>query len=242
MGRLQCGCSGPAGRLVRCLRLRRSERGNQAEPLQYSWRVVVHGEASAAHLEMSRCRGCFSSRPYRPVVPEAVGRDGDPVRVTIEPDRGRIYDGSAHWSAARSSLPTRMPGLGAAMTFNIQNQNAGHISNVAGNQYNYGDQHATVVSLADAHTAARALLAAVHRVDLRPDLRDHLLNDAAAVEGAIAGGTPDQQEVAGRLDRITRALSQAGALVAAGASLVGPLITLGRWLGPAGAALLALLP
>jgi hypothetical protein len=128
------------------------------------------------------------------------------------------------------------------MTFNIQNQNAGQISNVAGNQYNHGDQYATVVSLADARTAARALVAALHRVDVRSDLRDHLLNDAAAVEGAIAGGTPDQQEVAGRLDRITKALSQAGALVAAGASLVGPLTALGRWLGPAGAALLALLP
>ena len=128
------------------------------------------------------------------------------------------------------------------MTFNIQNQNAGNISNVGGNQYNYGGQHGTVVSLADAHAAARALLATLHRVDLPPDLRAHVLDDVAAVEGAIAGGAPAQPEVAGRLDRVTRALSQAGALAAAGAGLVGPLTTLGRWLGPAGAALLALLP
>lgn len=91
-------------------------------------------------------------------------------------------------------------------------------------------------------TAARALLSAVRRVDLPSDLRDHVLNDVAAVEEAIAGGAPAPQEVAGRLDRVTRALSRAGALAAAGAGLVGPLTTLGRWLGPAGAAVLALLP
>ncbi|GIF00485.1 hypothetical protein [Paractinoplanes rishiriensis] len=65
--------------------------------------------------------------------------------------------------------------------------------------------------------------------------------DAAAVERELAAAHPDAGQVAGRLERLTRELNRWGALAGAGASLTGPLQTLGRWLGPAGATLLALL-
>ncbi|WP_433065226.1 hypothetical protein [Dactylosporangium sp. CS-033363] len=126
------------------------------------------------------------------------------------------------------------------MTFNIGNQQAANINNVAGNQYNAGGQYATV-TIGEAHAAVRALQAAVQRLAVPEDLRGHLLRDAAAVERAVVAGTADKPEVAGRLERVTRALAHAGAFAAAGAGLVGPLTTLGQWLGPAGSALLALL-
>ena len=128
------------------------------------------------------------------------------------------------------------------MAFNIHNQTAGQISNVDGNQYNFGGQQNSVVSHGDAHAAALALLAAVQRVGLPPEALAYALQDITAVERDLAGGRPDPQQAAGRLERLTRGLSRTGALAAAGASLIGPLTTLGRWLGPAGAAVLSLLP
>jgi hypothetical protein len=128
------------------------------------------------------------------------------------------------------------------MVFNIHNQQAGQINISGRDQYNFGGQQGAVVSQADARAAARMLWDAVQHVDLPPEVRAQVLHDAAAVERDLAGPSPDGQQAAGRLERLTKALSGAGAFAAAGASLIGPLTTLGRWLGPAGSALLGLLP
>jgi hypothetical protein len=128
------------------------------------------------------------------------------------------------------------------MVFNIGNQEAGQINMAGRDQYNSGGQHGAVISVADAHTAVQAVWAALQRMHLPPRLRDQLHQDVAAVERSLASATPDRAQVAGRLERLTRALGRCGALAGAGASVVAPLTTLGRWLGPAGAALLGLLP
>jgi hypothetical protein len=128
------------------------------------------------------------------------------------------------------------------MVFNIGNQQAGQINMAGRDQYNLGGQHGSIVSVADAHAAVEALRVALHHVDLPPGVSDQVRRDVAAVERDLDSRTPDREQVAGRLERLTKALGRCGALAGAGVSLVGPLTTLGRWLGPAGAAVLGLLP
>jgi hypothetical protein len=123
------------------------------------------------------------------------------------------------------------------MVFNINNQHAAQINMAGRDQYTTGP----VVGLGDAVAAARALRAALDRTALPPGVHEQVREDAAAVERDLAGGAPDPGQAARRLERVTKALSRYGALASAGAALVGPLDTLGRWLGPAGTALLALL-
>lgn len=62
-----------------------------------------------------------------------------------------------------------------------------------------------------------------------------------AFREASGGREPDREKAGGHLRRFTTLLRDAGALAGAGATLVEPLIRLGRWLGPIGAAVLALL-
>lgn len=126
------------------------------------------------------------------------------------------------------------------MVFNINNQNAGQINMAGRDQYNTGPQ-GTVIGLPDAYAAVRALRSAVAQVELPPRVREQVLAEAGAVERELAAGAPDRQQSAGRLERLTKALAGCGALASAGAALVEPLTTLGRWLGPAGAAVLSLL-
>jgi uncharacterized membrane protein len=128
------------------------------------------------------------------------------------------------------------------MVFNIGNQQAGQINMAGRDQYNSGGQHGAVISVADAHAAVQAVWASLQNANLPPTVRDQLQQDVAAVERNLASAAPDRAQVAGRLERLTKTLGRYGALTAAGASLVTPLTTLGRWLGPAGAALLGLLP
>jgi hypothetical protein len=126
------------------------------------------------------------------------------------------------------------------MVFNINNQNAAQINMAGGNQYVTGPQ-GTTIQLHDAYAAARALRAAVAQVALPPDVREQVLTDTVAVERELAAGAPNRQESARLIERVTESLGRYGALASAGAALVGPLTTLGRWLGPAGAAVLSLL-
>jgi hypothetical protein len=64
----------------------------------------------------------------------------------------------------------------------------------------------------------------------------HALHGA---KGAAAAG--DQAGVGGHMRRFTEVLKDAGALAGAGATLIDALTRIGRWLGPVGAAVLALL-
>ena len=127
------------------------------------------------------------------------------------------------------------------MTFHIGQQNAGVINNTEGDQIIHGGQRGTFVS-ADPAQALAALRAALSDVSLPAQTAEVVksrLDDAAA---AIERAEPDKAGAAGPLERATEALKSTGALAAAGAALIGPLTTLGRWLGPLGAGLLQLLP
>jgi hypothetical protein len=126
------------------------------------------------------------------------------------------------------------------MVFNIHNQNAAQINMAGRDQHNTGPQN-TIVGLPDAYAAAQALRTAVGQVNLPAGIREQVWQDVVAVERELATGAPDQQQSAGRIERLTEALGRCGALASAGAALIGPLTTLGRWLGPAGAAVLSLL-
>ena len=131
------------------------------------------------------------------------------------------------------------------MTFNIGSQTGGVISNVGRDQVVTGGQHGTAVTQADAQSALEALRAILQRPDATPLTEDQQAAvdaDLAAIEADLSEADPPRERIGERLTRLTTVLSQAGALVGAGAAMVGPLSTLAQWLGSAGAAALQLLP
>jgi hypothetical protein len=79
-------------------------------------------------------------------------------------------------------------------------------------------------------------------------LRGLPLTEAGRAEAArqlaafhAAADREDKPRASTHLSRFTKVLKDAGALAAAGASLIEPLTRIGRWLGPLGAAVLTLL-
>ena len=128
------------------------------------------------------------------------------------------------------------------MTFHIGDQHANQINNVGRDQIVSGGQHGAAVALEDAQAAVQALRRALGQLVVPSVVREDLDQEAAAVALDLASGHPDPGRVAGRLERLTALLGRFGALAAAGATLTGPLSTLGHWLGPAGTTLLRLLP
>ena len=127
------------------------------------------------------------------------------------------------------------------MVFNIGNQQAGQINMAGRDQYNYGGQQGSMISIGEARDAAQALRAALEAANLPAAERAELRQDAADVERDLTTPAPDRERVATRLERMTRTLGRLGALAGAGAGLIGPLTVLGRWLGPLGTTLLGLL-
>ncbi|MBL7257503.1 hypothetical protein [Paractinoplanes lichenicola] len=126
------------------------------------------------------------------------------------------------------------------MAINVGNQNAGQINNVEGTQNLSGQNlYAPVVATADAQAAAQLLHATLQQLNLPAGVGELLRRDAEAVQRDLAAGEPNRAETARRLERITNELGRLGALAETGAKLVGPLQTLGRWLGPVGATLLS---
>jgi hypothetical protein len=127
----------------------------------------------------------------------------------------------------------------------IGSQQGGVFYNAAGNQYIRGDHIATVNNAGvttEVLAAAQDLRAALEQADLPDALRARAKEEMAAVEEELAAPEPDPPRVAGALQRLTGVLVAAGPLAAAAASLVNPLMTLAKWLGPAGQALLQVLP
>jgi hypothetical protein len=131
------------------------------------------------------------------------------------------------------------------MTFNIGSQTGGVISNVGRDQVVSGGQHGTAVTLADARSAVDALRAVLHRPDALPlteQQQAEVRGDLAAIEADLGEADPPRERIGERLTRLTTVLTQAGALVGAGAAMVGPLSTLAQWLGSTGSAVLQMLP
>ncbi|MEV0532866.1 hypothetical protein [Kitasatospora sp. NPDC050463] len=121
------------------------------------------------------------------------------------------------------------------MVFNIGNQQGGVINNVAGDQTVRGglSGHFTADGQ-DVRVLVGDLRTAVERAQLPPVLAPEVRTELDALDTEVARPEPDREAVAGRLTRITRLLTSAGALVAAGTGLLGPLSALAGWLGALG--------
>ena len=126
------------------------------------------------------------------------------------------------------------------MTFNIRNQTAGVINNVAGNQQ-VGVQQGRVVETDDARQAVAELREAVLTASLPPEAKAEAQTHLEQVDAAVKEPEPDRSRVADSLRRLTSLLSSAGAFAAAGAALIGPLQTLATWLGELGQPIMQLL-
>lgn len=127
------------------------------------------------------------------------------------------------------------------MTFNIHDQSAGVINNVAGDQHIAGGQSGTVVTAAQAGEALQALGSGLAGVPLDDATAVEARAELDEIDAQMHVEQPDARSIAGHLDRLTRLLAGAGALATAGAALVTPLETLATWLGAAGQPVLALL-
>lgn len=127
------------------------------------------------------------------------------------------------------------------MTFNIGQQSAGVVNNVAGNQTVHGGQYGAVLVPREVTQALVDLRTAVESAMMPLRTATAAQAEFEAAERAVQQPQPDQEKAAGALERFTRFLVSAGPLAVAAAAFVGPLETLGRWLGPLGAHLLSLL-
>jgi hypothetical protein len=124
------------------------------------------------------------------------------------------------------------------VTFNVENQNAGVINNVAGDQRITGGQAGTLVTLDAARAAVRSLRDVIASTP-GAAAADADLDD---IDAEMRKDAPDRPTVADHLRRLTHLLVSAGSLVSAGAAIVGPLQTLVAWLGQVGEPIARMLP
>lgn len=96
--------------------------------------------------------------------------------------------------------------------------------------------HITVQSLG---RDLELLTTAIEELRLTSGERQQAAHALHGARGAAAAG--DQAGVGGHVRRFTEVLKDAGTLAGAGSSLIDALTRIGRWLGPVGAAVLALL-
>jgi hypothetical protein len=128
------------------------------------------------------------------------------------------------------------------MTFNIGNQNAGNINNVARDQHITGGQTGIVVTSEQALQALADLRAGIGATRLDPVPSVAAQTELRDIEADLRQPEPDRTRIAPRLERLTRLLLAAGSLASAGSALVAPLGMLAHWLGALGAPILSLLP
>jgi hypothetical protein len=124
------------------------------------------------------------------------------------------------------------------VTFNIENQNAGVINNVAGDQRVTGGQSGTLVTL----DAARAAVQGLRDVIASTPALEGADADLDEIDAEMRKDAPDRPTVADRLRRLTGLLVSAGSVVSSGAAIVGPLQTLVAWLGQVGEPIARMLP
>ncbi|WP_067547983.1 hypothetical protein [Nocardia crassostreae] len=117
------------------------------------------------------------------------------------------------------------------MVFNIGSQQ-GNINNVAGNQTIYGGQSGTFESTGPVQFAVE-LAEVLRRMGM-----DRAAADAEAVQRELTQPQPDREGIGARLTRIAQAVT---AVAGAESAVHKPLVALARWLGAAGAPILALL-
>lgn len=120
------------------------------------------------------------------------------------------------------------------MTFNIGSQNGGVINNIVGDQHIEGGQYGVLVTTGEAREAAVLLQQLAQATSAPPPLVTEVTGHADAVNMLVQEPQPDKAKVAHRLEQLTQALTSAGAVVRAGAPILGPIQTLATWLGPLG--------
>ena len=127
------------------------------------------------------------------------------------------------------------------MTFNIRNQTAGVINNVAGDQHVTGAQQGMMVGTDAARRAVTELREALMTVSLPPNTTAEAQARVEQIDVAMKEPEPDRSRVADSLRRLTQLLSSVGSLAVAGTALIGPLQTLATWLGELGQPIMRLL-
>jgi hypothetical protein len=114
-----------------------------------------------------------------------------------------------------------------------ENQQGGVVNNVAGNQTVHGGQSAVFTAggqevrglVRERRSSGRCC---------RRQSSQRWGPELDSLDEEVARPEPDREAVAGRLGRITRLLSSAGALATASTGLIGPLGALAGWLGALG--------
>ncbi len=129
------------------------------------------------------------------------------------------------------------------MTFNIGNQQAGQINNVAGDQTIYGGQHgALVLDVERGRTVLADLRRQVAAASLPDGARTAALGHIDACERALDGDEPDARSLGSRLGTVAQVVVTAGAVVSAGTGIGAALAAVAAWLGPVGESIRRMLP
>ena len=126
------------------------------------------------------------------------------------------------------------------VTFNIGEQ-TGVNTNVAGDMTVYGGQQYVTGSPEEVRADLAALREVVAGLGLQPEVQQEATDLIDEADRELAQPKPQPEKVGGPLTRLTNLLADAGAVAAAGASVIAPLQRIGSWLGVAGKAILAVL-
>jgi hypothetical protein len=126
------------------------------------------------------------------------------------------------------------------MPFQIASQPAGVIDIVGGDPDSNGGRYVATVTARQARQAADRLAYALAQSPLGS--RAVIAEQAKRIRFEMGRGKPDRERVAACLDTMIEAITGAASWVRAGATVVEPIRTIARWLGPWGAAILNRLP
>jgi hypothetical protein len=126
-------------------------------------------------------------------------------------------------------------------TFNIRDQEATTIQNVGGDMVvNGGFSSSTGSQIVELRGELSRLAEELGRLDLSPEQRETAERELAGAAAEAESTEPDEGRIAGRLERLTQVLHDAGALAGGGLVLAQSVQRLGELLGPAGHTLLGL--
>jgi hypothetical protein len=118
----------------------------------------------------------------------------------------------------------------------------GSVNQAAGSQYFGAPNNSSSVELNIARDALQALARGLPQTPLSSVNAASANHEVSEMTREIAKPKPDKRTLADRLTRLTKILSSSGALMSAGAALIGPIQALAGWLGTLGVPILAMLP
>jgi HPt (histidine-containing phosphotransfer) domain-containing protein len=125
------------------------------------------------------------------------------------------------------------------VTFNIGRQDANIVNNVGGDQYNTGQY--VVSGQREALELLHRLRSELDSIEMPATLATQAKQAAQQAEDVLAQRDPDKELVSRHLRAVATSLKEASGVLDAGRGIGRTLAELGRWLGPAGVALLSLL-